>query len=93
MAKWVDRLDGFLGRLVYRAVGVFCALVALVSGYTAWWHFDHWDSDISRVPAILFSLVALAAASAIPFCFSRNRSFAEALDAMEGGVGDQHRRR
>lgn len=93
MARWFERLDGFLGRLVYRLVGVGCLLVSAVCGYAAWWHFIHRGEISSSVPAVLFGLVALAAASCVPYCFSRNRSFGEALDAMEGGTGDTNRRR
>jgi uncharacterized membrane protein YfcA len=89
----MDRLDGFLGRLVFRAFGIGCGMIALVCGYAAWWHIDHWDPEASLVPAILFAIAAIAAASVVPYCFSRNRSFVDALDAMEGGAGDQHRRR
>lgn len=91
-AEWTGRVDGFLGRLVFRAVGTGCAIVALVCGYAAWWHVEHWNADQSLVPTILFSLAALGAASCVPYCFSRKRSFVEALDAMEGGVGNQPRR-
>jgi hypothetical protein len=91
MARWHERLDGFLGRLIYRGVGLLCAIVALVCAYAAWWHIDHWSPSISLVPAILFGVAALAAGSVIPYCFSRKRTFGEALDTMEGGAGDQHR--
>ena len=46
-----------------------------------------------RVKAIFFAMVTLAAASVIPYCFSRDRKFIEALDAMEGGGADLPRRR
>ncbi len=91
MAGKLDRLDGFLGRLVFRAAGVACGIVALVCGYAAWWHIDHWSPG-SLVPTILFGVAALAAGSCVPYCFSRKRRFVEALDAMEGGTGDQPRR-
>jgi hypothetical protein len=91
MARWHERLDGFLGRLLFRAVGLLCAIVAAVCAYAAWWHIGHWNATESLVPTILFSVAALASASIIPYCFSRNRSFVEALDAMEGGAGDQPR--
>lgn len=91
MAQWMDRLDGFLGRLMFRAFGLLCAVVAIVCGYAAWWHVERWDPDISLAPTILFSVAALAAAACVPYCFSRKRSLVEALDAMEGGVGDQPR--
>ena len=92
MADRLQRIDGFLGRLVFRAFGIGCAIIAAVCAYAAWWHLDHQGEIGSVVPFILFSLASLAAASCVPYCFSRKRSFVEALDAMEGGVGDQPRR-
>ncbi len=80
-----------LGRLVYRATGWVCVFVALASSYAAYWHLQHWNSDSSLIPPVLFGLVAIASASAVPYCFSRKRTFGEALDAMEGGAGDQRR--
>jgi hypothetical protein len=93
VTQWHERLNGFLGRLLFRAAGLMCGVVALVCGYAAWWHIEHWDPKLSLVPTILFGIAALAAASCVPYCFSRKRTFVEALDAMEGGVGDQHRPR
>lgn len=92
MADRFQRIDGFLGRLVFRAVGAGCAIVAIVCGYAAWWHLDNRGEIGSVVPFLLFSLAAIAAASCVPYCFSRKRSFVEALDAMEGSVADQPRR-
>ena len=92
MDRWYDRLDGFLGRLVFRAFGLLCGVVALVCGYAAWWQIEHWNPQYGWVPVILFGLAAIAAASCVPHCFSRRRSFVEALDAIEGGVADQPRR-
>jgi membrane protein YdbS with pleckstrin-like domain len=91
MARWIDRLDRTLGRLFFRAVGMVCAIVAIICGYAVWWHFTHWNPAYSLWPVIMFSVVALAAVSVLPHCFSRRRTFGEALDAMEGGAGDQHR--
>lgn len=87
MARFVDRVDGVLGRLVFRTVGLVCALVALICAYAVWSHVSDWQ-DYSLVPTLMFGAVAIAAGSCVPYCFSRKRSFAEALDAMEGGVGD-----
>lgn len=92
MSDRLQRVDAFLGRLVFRAVGAGCAIVALVCGYAAWWHLDNRGEIGSIVPFVLFALAAAGAASCVPYCFSRKRSFVEALDAMEGGVGDQPRR-
>lgn len=93
MGQRFERLDGFLGRLFFRAVGLLCAIVALICAYTVWWHFNHWNPEYSLWPTIMFSLVAIAAISVVPYCFSRKRTFGEALDSMEGGAGDQHRGR
>jgi hypothetical protein len=87
MARTIGWLDRTLGRLVFRAVWLVCALVALICAYAAWSHIADWR-DYSLVPTILFGLAAVAAGSAVPYCFSRRRTFAEALDAMEGGAGD-----
>lgn len=87
MARTFERLDGALGRLFFRAVGLLCALVALICAYAAWSHLSDWQ-DYSLIPTIMFAVAALAAGSCVPYCFSRKRTFAEALDAMEGGAGD-----
>lgn len=95
MLRWserVQRVDGFLGRLVFRAFGFLCAVIAMATGYAAWSHLAE-GRPHGWAPVIMFGIAALAAASVVPYCFSRKRSFAEALDAMEGGVGDQPRRR
>ena len=88
----IDWLDRTLGRLVFRAFGLLCALVALVCAFAAWRHLSGWN-DQSPVPVILFGIAAIASGSAVPYCFSRRRTFAEALDAMEGGAGDTNRPR
>lgn len=87
MAWTIGWLDRTLGRLVFRTVGLVCALVALICAYAAWSRISDWQ-DYSLLPTILFGIAAIAAGSCVPYCFSRQRTFAEALDAMEGGVGD-----
>ena len=82
-----EKLDVMLGRLVFRTMGLVCLVVALICSYAAYANVR----NESLIPTVLFSLAALAAASTVPYCFSRKRTFAEALDAMEGGAGDQLR--
>lgn len=91
MGGRIDRIDGFLGRLFFRAVGLLCLLIALGTAYAAWSHITG-NRPYGWTPVILFGLAAVAAASCVPYCFARNRTFGEALDAMEGGVGDTNRR-
>lgn len=91
MAGSFERLDGWLGRLVFRAVGLVCALIAFGTGYAAWNHVSA-GHPYGWTPVVLFGLAAVAAASCIPFCFSRRRSLGEALDAIEGGAGDIRRK-
>ena len=97
MGRWaegVGKVDGFLGRLVFRAFGLLFALIALGCGYATIWHATHWDADYSLGPLLMFGLITIATASVVPYCFSRKRSLVEALDAMEGGNGlDTNRRR
>jgi len=93
MPKRFERLDHALGRIFYRAVWSLCAVVALVCGYLVWWHVSDWHPEYSWGPVILFGLATVAAGSAVPYCFSRKRTFGEALDAMEGGAGDVRRGR
>lgn len=92
MAHWADRIDGWLGRLMFRGLGLICALVALGTAYGAWNHVAA-GRPYGWTPVILFTLAAVAAASCVPFCFSRNRRFVEALDALESDVPDAPRRR
>ena len=87
MARTIRWLDRTLGRLFFRTIGLMCAIVALICAYAAWSHVSDWQ-DYSLAPTILFLLATLAAGTCVPYCFSRQRTFAEALDAMEGGAGD-----
>ena len=89
MAGWADgvgRVDGFLGRLVFRFFALVCAIVALGAAYGAWNHLSS-GRPFGWTPVILFGLIAAAAGSCVPYCLSRRRTMAEALDAMEGGSG------
>lgn len=91
MAQRGERLNRALGRMVFRAFGTLFAAVALVCLYVAYRHATDWYED-SAAPAIMFGLIATAFGSVVPYSFSRKRTLAEALDAMEGGVGDLPRR-
>ena len=88
MPKRFARLDQVLGRLVFRLFGTLFAIIALASLYAAYRHATDWHTG-SAVPTMLFGLVAIAAGSIVPYAFSRKRTLTEALDAMEGGIGDQ----
>jgi hypothetical protein len=92
MAGIVEGVDRTLGRLIFRAVGLVCAAVTLVCAYVAWRYLSEWQEE-SLAPVIMFSIAAVAAGSAVPFCFSRKRTLGEALDAMEGGVADAPRKK
>ena len=89
MGRWSDfvgGVDGWLGRLVFRAFGILCAIAAAGATYGAWSHAASGRPD-GWAPIILFGLIALAFGACVPYCFSRRRRLAEALDAMEGGSG------
>ncbi len=90
MRQSLDRLNGFLGRLVFRAIGSLCAFIALACGYSVWWHLSRGLPD-SWAPPLMFGVVAAAAAACVPYCFSHGRTFVEVLDAMESDVPDLSR--
>ena len=90
MARRFERLDKALGRLVFRAFGLLFLLVASICAYAAWTHLA--DRQDSLVPTIMFAVIALAFGACVPYCFSRKRTFTEALDAMEDDVPDLARR-
>ena len=92
MRHRLDRIDGLLGRMFFRAVGLLCTIVGLACAIAVLWHLTHWN-DYSLVAALMFAVAGLAALSAVPYCFASNRSLGEALDVMEGGTGDPSRRR
>jgi hypothetical protein len=87
MRRHIDWLDRKLGRQVYRTVGTVAGLLAAICGYAAWWHLSR-GMPYSWGPPLMFGIAAIVIASAAPYCFSRDRTFGEALDAMEGGAGD-----
>lgn len=94
MSRWsegVGRVDGFLGRLLFRMLGLICAAIAVGTAYAAWNHFSA-GRPYGWTPVILFLLAAIASSIAVPFCFSRQRTFGEVLDAMEDSTPDMTRR-
>ena len=92
MAHWADRTEGFLGRLVFRTLGVLFAAVAMAMAYAAWNHLSA-GTPYGWAPILLFGLIAMVFAACVPFCFSRKRRLVEALDALESEVPDQSPRR
>lgn len=76
-------LDKTLGRLFFRGLGALCVIALLASGYAIWWQVAHWNAD-SAIVVGMFAVLAVGAGVAVPYCFSRERSFTEVLDAMEG---------
>ena len=94
MSRWsagVGRVDGFMGRLAFRAIGLICAAIAIGTAYAAWNHYSA-GRPYGWTPVILFGLIAVASAIAVPFCFSRQRTFGEALNGMEDSTPDMTKR-
>ena len=90
MSRWSDgvrRVDGFLGRLLFRSVGLLCALVAAAAGYAAWSQYSA-GRPYGWTSVLLLALVAAAFGACVPYCFARNRTLAEALNAMEDSTPD-----
>lgn len=94
MSRWSDgvgRVDGFLGRLLFRTLGLICVAIAIGTAYAAWNHLSA-GRPYGWTPVILFIVAAAAATVALPWCFSKRRTLGEALDAMEDSTPDMTRR-
>jgi hypothetical protein len=92
MATTTGRLDA-LGRLFFRALGTLCALAALGCLAGIAWVVRN-ESGGEAVAAIAMVLVAGGLATwCAAHCFSRKRTFEEALDSLTGVPLDPREKR
>ena len=79
-----DRIDGFLGRLVFRVIGFVAVIMALTAAYAAGQSLAAADGLKSVVVFVMFSGGALLAGYAARHCFSSKRRFGELMHGAEG---------
>jgi hypothetical protein len=75
MAHVFERIDGFLGRLVFRAIGCVTALITLAALWAVVGSAKPWEGGKSWAALIMFGAGAVIAGYATRYYFSRERTF------------------
>jgi hypothetical protein len=88
MANVFKRIDGFLGRLVFRAIGCVTALITLAALWAAFGSATPWEGSKSFAALLMFGAGAVIAGCVTRWCFGRERTFGEFIDAIEGDDSD-----
>ena len=88
MANVFARIDGLLGRLVFRAIGCATALITLAAVWAAFGGTTPWEGSKSFAALLMFGAGAVIAGCVTRWCFSRERTFGEFMDAIEGDDTD-----
>ena len=88
MANVFERIDGFLGRLVFRAIGCVTALITLAAVWAASDSATPWEGSKSVAALLMVGAGAIIAGCLTRWCFSRERTFADFIGAVEGDDAD-----
>lgn len=88
MANVFERIDGFLGRLAYRAVGCVTALITVAAVWAAFGSATPWKGGQSLAALLMFGAGAVIAGWVTRWCFSPRRTFGEFIAGLEGGNTD-----
>jgi hypothetical protein len=88
MANLFERIDGFLGRLVFRAIGCVTALITLAAVWAAFGSATPWEGGKSLAALLMFGAGAAIAGCLTRYCFSRERTFADFIAAVDGDDTD-----
>jgi hypothetical protein len=93
MANVFERIDGFLGRLVFRMIGCVTALITLAALWAAVGSAKPWEGGKSLAALLMFGAGAVIGGRVTRYCFSRERTFGDFIDAVDGEETDTARRR
>ena len=88
MANVFARIDGFLGRLVFRAIGCVTALITLAALWAAFGSSRPWEGGKSIAALLMFGAGAVIAGYVTRYCFARKRTFGDFIDALDGDEAD-----
>jgi len=88
VANVFARIDGFVGRLVWRAIGCVTAFITLAAGWAAYDSATPWNGGTSLAALLMFGTGALIAGCVMRWCFSRERTFGDFIAAIEGDETD-----
>jgi len=88
VANVLARIDGFLGRLLFRAIGCVAAFITLAALWAAFDSATPWEGGTSLAALLMFGAGAVIAGSVTRWCFSRERTFGDFIAAVEGNDTD-----
>ena len=88
MANVFQRIDGFMGRLVFRAIGCVTASDHARCTLGRVRQREAWEGGKSLAALLMFGAGALIAGCVTRCCFSRERTFGDFIDALEGDDTD-----
>jgi len=88
MASVFQRIDGFLGRLVFRAIGCVTGLIMLAGLWAAFENVREWQGGKSLLALVMFGAGAVMAGCLTRYCFSRERTFGDFVDWVDGDEAD-----
>ena len=88
MANVFARIDGFLGRLVWRAIGCVTAFITFAALWAAVGSATPWNGGSSIAALLMFGAGAVIAGWVTRWCFSRERTFGDFIAAVEGDDTD-----
>ena len=80
----LGRIDGFLGRLVFRFVGLLTTGIAIAAAYAAYQTLNSGDGIKSIIAFLMFGAGAVIAVALTRYCFSSKRTFGDFIQAIEG---------
>jgi hypothetical protein len=88
VANVFARIDGFLGRLVWRAIGCVTAFMTLAALWAAFDSATPWNGGTSVAALLMFGTGAVIAGAVTRWSFSRERTFGDFIAAIEGDDSD-----
>jgi hypothetical protein len=88
VANVFERIDGFLGRLVFRAIGCVTALITLAAVWAAFDSATPWEGGKTLAALLMFGAGAVIAGCVTRWCFSRERTFGDFIGAVDGDETD-----
>ena len=88
MANVFARIDGFLGRLVWRAIGCITAFMTLAALWAAFDSVTPWNGATSLAALLMFGAGAVIAGAVTRWSFSRDRTFGDFIAAIDGDETD-----
>ena len=88
MANFIARLDGFLGRLVFRVIGCVTAFITVAALWAAFDSARPWEGGKSFAALVMFGAGAVIAGCITRYCFSRERTFGDFIAAVDGDDSD-----